>query len=185
MPEQIPENEGRIELTLEEKYRLVGKKDSILDKRGVHLSVGYLDELLKEGIHVDNKDDFDAIADAIVAKHLELTEHNLEAAQSSEEIKARHRAVEVFIQKYGFDSHHSQDLMDEWIQYSKKWVAAEGTPRAQIIHNLRVMDLLRAGGRMNDAVEVAEDVYDAALAEGYEDIVDDILKEFPEFGIEE
>ncbi len=175
-------NSESIGLSLEQKYKIVGKKDSILDRRGIHLSIGYLDELLAQGIVITDGEDLEGIADAVATKFAEVTGKNLEEAMSSEKIKEKKLVVEDYIKKYGFDTPHSMGLLEDWVRESMKWVNAEGTPRANIIHNLRVMDLLRTGGKMDEARAAARDAYNMATSEQQWDIVDDILYEFPEFG---
>jgi hypothetical protein len=62
-----------------------------------------------------------------------------------------------------------------------KAVTAENTVRANIVHNLRVMDLLRTGGKLEEATSAAREAYYLALKDGQTDIVEDILIEFPDF----
>ena len=196
------ESNESMELTLEEKYKVVGRKDSILDLRGVHLSINYLEILLKD-IVIKDKSDLEAVADAVEAKFAEIKRKNKNEVKdetpiteiggknkseveisSGEKIKEKKLKVEEHIKQFGFDHPKSADMLKTWVLESEQWVEAENTTRASIIHNLRVMDLVRVGGNMELATEMALDAYRMATKEEQWDIVDDILLEFPLFGQE-
>lgn len=170
--------EGRIELTLEEKYKIAGKRESILSRRGVEISIADLDMLLKV-IVIEDRNDLETIANQVEEKHVEVGGRGSNEVMSSSEVKERKLIVEEYVYKYGFGQHNSAELMEEWIRESLKWVKSEGTPRAQIIHNLWVADILEAGGKVDEAIEKASEAYTLALQDNHQDIVNDILKWFP------
>ncbi len=170
-----------LELTIEEIGLITGKKDSILVKRGINISVKYAQELLALGVKVSDKTDLESVADALLAKHNEIKGSNKVEALTPEEIKKNKLAVEKYIETYGFEDSRSAELMEEWIVQSMRAVTAENTVRANIIHNLRVMDLLRAGGKVEDATKAAMEAYYLALKDEQYDIAEDILIEYPDF----
>lgn len=100
---------------------------------------------------------------------------------SSEEIKIKKEALEKKIAEKGLDYPEVKTEMEEWISQSEAWVTRENTSKANIIHNLRVMDLYKAGGNMESARIMARDACFVASDEGYYTIVENILEEFPEF----
>ena len=180
--EESAPNSESIELTLEQKYKIVGKKDSILDKRGVHISVNYLDELIAQGIIVTDKDDLEAIADAVLIKFNEVREVQSTIEEVSHNLKFRKLEVERYISRHGLSDSFSVELLLEWTAQSLRWVSLVGTERARIIHDLRVMDLTKAGGDIEKARAMALDSYRSAVKEKQLDIVQDIPSEFPDFG---
>jgi hypothetical protein len=184
-PEEInpqkSESLNNLELTVEEIGVITGKKDSILVKRGINISVKYAQELLALGVQVLDKNDLESVADAILAKHIEIKGNNKVEALTPDEIKKNKLAVEKYIETYGFEDARSAELMEEWIVQSLRAVTAENTVRANIIHNLRVMDLLRVGGKIEEATNAAREAYYLALKDGHDDIVNDILIEYPDF----
>ncbi len=175
------ESLSNLELTVEEIGVITGKKDSILVKRGINISVKYAQELLALGVQVSDKTDLESVADAILAKHIEINGSNKVEALTPDVIKKNKLAVQKYIETYGFEDARSAELMEEWIVQSMKAVTAENTVRANIVHNLRVMDLLRTGGKLEEATSAAREAYYLALKDGQTDIVEDILIEFPDF----
>ncbi len=90
-----------------------------------------------------------------------------EAIPNDEEIKAKKVALEERLKS-------SPDLINDsgfrteiiaWVDESQRWVTSVGTARANIVHNLRLMDLYRAGGDMDTALSSARHAYFMATAE--------------------
>lgn len=180
-PVTPPEPES-IELSEEEKDRISGKKDSFLDQRAIYFPRLYLNKLLS-GIVITDRNDVEGIANALITRHNEL--RNIEDAdvspeRSVEDMGTRSHSIEDYILKYGLNE-TALELIRVWTTESLRVSESDGTMRAKIIHNLRLMDFYRAGGKNEEALELATDAYKSALKEKDEDLIRGILSVYPEF----
>ncbi len=174
----IPES---IDLTPEEISKIVGRQDSILDKKGIHFTPDYFKILF---LQCDIKDltDYDAIANTVFAKHISLKKAENEGIDATElqsqkmaDLAFRVDVITKYINKNGLNK-FAISLVEEWKAQSLRWVESTGEKRAQMVHNLKLMDMYTAGSDTDMVMQIGRETYDVAIKEGYSDVVDYIKK---------
>ena len=176
---KVEEKIESLKLTKEERGKIAGNKESILDLRGVHIG-DKLARYLKK-ITVTDKSDLEKIADQVEA----LVEEERWLRQSPEEfeedLRFRIEMVNKRFSRLGFEHPSSIELVEEWKVQSLRWVKKVGTPRAQITHDMRIYGFHLRFGDKKVATEMARDVYRRAVEDKQDDIIKQILEDFPEF----
>lgn len=174
----IPES---IDLKPEEISKIVGREDSILDKKGIHFTPDYFKILF---LQCDIKDltDYDAIANTVFAKHISLKKAENEGIDATElqsqkmvDLAFRVDVITKYINKNGLNK-FAISLVEEWRAQSLRWVESTGEKRAQMVHNLKLMDMYTAGSDTDIVMQIGKETYDIAVKEGYDDVVDYIKK---------
>jgi hypothetical protein len=184
----IPEqslNEGgeSLELTLEEKYVIAGAKESILDQRGVHISISRLNELLPM-IIIKDKTDLGDVADMIEKKHRETMGRGVnEAILNMDDLVDRMKSIREYIHKYGLND-VALDLIKEWLLTSDRTVTAEVTEKAQNVLQIRIQlnlaEMYIAGGDSDTANRIVISAHHLAKEKDEIEWAKRIEEAFPE-----
>jgi hypothetical protein len=83
--------------------------------------------------------------------------------------------ITKYINKNGLNK-FAISLVEEWKAQSLRWVESTGEKRAQMVHNLKLMDMYTAGSDTDMVMQIGRETYDVAVKEGYSDVVDYIKK---------
>jgi len=180
-PDDIESNEST-ELTLEEKYWMVGRKDSILDLRGVHISISRLNELLPM-LDIKDKTDLMAVADLVERKHAETMGKGVnEAILNEEQLFVRMERIRTYVIKYGIND-FATELIREWeLQYKRVFtseVNKEGQVIATIRFNLNLSELYTAGNESEKANKFVIEAHKIAVLNEQSEWAKMIESEFP------
>jgi hypothetical protein len=180
---KLNEGDESIELTLDEKYIIAGRKDSILDQRGVHISISRLNELLTL-IELKDKQDLGDVADTIERKHRETMGRGVnEAILNIDELVSRMNSIREYIYKYGLND-VAIDLIKEWLLTSDRTVTAEVTIDAQNVIQIRILlnlaEMYIAGNDLDTANKIIISAHKLAKESDEFDWIKRIENAFPE-----
>ncbi len=180
---QLNEGDESLELTLEEKYVIAGKKESILDQRGVHISISRLNELLPM-IIIKDKTDLGDVADMIEKKHRETMGRGVnEAILNMDDLVDRMKSIREYIHKYGLNG-VALDLIKGWLLTSDRTVTAEVTEEAQNVLQIRIQlnlaEMYIAGGDSDTANRIIISAHHLAKEKDETEWAKRIENAFPE-----
>ena len=181
--EQNPESAESIELTPMEKWFIAGREDSILTKRGVHISLDRLDLLLLM-IKLNDKSDLEAVADLVEKKHREIEGRGVnEAILNGDELVVRVESIRNYIYDYGINE-FAKGLIEEWKIQAKRTVTAESTVEGQqvasIRNNLNLAELYIAGNDTEMANQLIIEAHKIAVENELPEWAKRIESVFPE-----
>ncbi len=181
--EQNPESAESIELTPMEKWFIAGREDSILTKRGVHISLDRLDLLLLM-IKLKDKSDLEAVADLVEKKHREIEGRGVnEAILNGDELVVRVGSIRNYIYDYGINE-FAKGLIEEWKTQAKRTVTAESTVEGQLVasirNNLNLAELYIAGNDTEMANQLIIEAHKIAVENELPEWAKRIESVFPE-----
>ncbi len=181
--EQNPESAESIELTPMEKWFIAGREDSILTKRGVHISLDRLDLLLLM-IKLEDKSDLEAVADLVEKKHREIEGRGVnEAILNGDELVVRVESIRNYIYDYGINE-FAKGLIEEWKIQARRTVTAESTVEGQLVasirNNLNLAELYIAGNDTEKANQLIIEAHKIAVENEQPEWAKRIENAFPE-----